>query len=92
MNVVRAISSEGYGRIAYYTQVRKRLDTDPQVQSYFAQETDELPDFYARQVSRDLGSLWSFLPTGGMFHDHKAYLVSEEGPRGVARHEELAAV
>jgi hypothetical protein len=92
MNVVRAISSEGSGRIAYYTEVRRRLDTDAQVQSYFAQETDELPDFYARQVSRDLGSLWRFLPAGSMSHDHKAYLASEERPLEVARHEELAAV
>src|SRR5205085_9283348 len=28
MNVVRAISSEGFGRIRYYTEVRRRLDTD----------------------------------------------------------------
>ena len=28
MNVVRAVSSEGFGRIKYHTEVRRRLDTD----------------------------------------------------------------
>jgi hypothetical protein len=92
MNVVRAISSEGSGRIAYYTELRRRLDVDAQVQGYFAQETDALPDFYADQVSRDLGSLWPWLPAGSMSHDHHAYLASEERPLEVARHEELTAV
>ena len=92
MNVVRALSSEGSGRIKYYTEVRRRLDTDSQLQNYFAQETDELPDFYANQVSRDLGSLFPFLPEGSMSHDHKAYLASEERPLEVARHPELAAI
>ncbi len=64
MNVVRALSSEGSGRITYYTEVRKRLDTDAQVQRYFAQETNELPDFYAHQVSRDLGSLFRYPARG----------------------------
>ncbi|MGZ6989185.1 MAG: radical SAM protein, partial [Thermoanaerobaculia bacterium] len=92
MNVVRAVSSEGSGRIAYYTELRRRLDVDAQVQRYFAQETDTLPDFYANQVSRDLGSLWRWLPAGSMSHDHKAYLASEERPLEAARHEELAVV
>jgi hypothetical protein len=92
MNVVRALSSEGSGRIAYYTEVRRRLDTDAQVRRYFAQETDELPDFYARQVRRDLGSLFRFLPEGSMSHEHKAYLESEVRPLETARPEELATV
>ena len=67
------------------------IDADAQVQRYFAQETDELPDFYARQVSRDLGSLFRFLPAGSMSHDHKAYLGFEERPLEVAPYEKLAA-
>ena len=31
MNVVRAISSEGFGRLAYYKDFRRRLDVDPHV-------------------------------------------------------------
>ena len=48
--------------------------------------------FYANQVSRDLGSLFPFLPEGSMSHDHKAYLRSEERPLAVARHPELATI
>jgi hypothetical protein len=43
-------------------------------------------------VSRDLGSLFRYLPAESMTHDHKAYLQSEEAPPEVARHEELATV
>jgi hypothetical protein len=77
LNVVRAISSEGAGRIAYYTEVRRRLDVDRQVQRYFEQETTELPDFYVDQVRNDLGPLWQWLPPGAMSHDSHAYRKSE---------------
>src|SRR6266700_68323 len=33
MNVVRAVSSEGYGRIRYHSEVRHRLDTEPRRRS-----------------------------------------------------------
>jgi hypothetical protein len=77
MNVVRAVSSEGYGRIAYYTSLRRRLDEDPQVRGYFSRTTDELPDFYREQVERDLGPLYRWLPEGSLYHDPNAYLKSE---------------
>ena len=35
MNVVRAVSSEGFGRIKYHTEVRRRLDTDATVPALF---------------------------------------------------------
>ncbi len=85
MNVVRAVSSEGFGRIKYHTEVRRRLEADPQVRRYFEQATTELPDFYLEQVKRDLGPLWSWLPAGALYHDHKAYLESEQG-RGQEEH------
>jgi hypothetical protein len=78
MNVVRAVSSEGFGRIAYYTEVRRRLDEDPQVRRYFAQESDVLPDFYRAQIQKDLGPLWQWLPEGALSHDQNAYLGTEE--------------
>jgi len=77
MNVVRAVSSEGYGRISYYTSLRRRLDDDPQVRAYFSRESDELPDFYREQVERDLGPLYRWLPEGSLYHDPNAYLKSE---------------
>ena len=78
MNVVRALSSEGFGRLEHYGRLRQRLDTDRQVQRYFEQETTELPEFYAEQVRRDLGPLWDWLPPGALTHDPNAYRESEE--------------
>lgn len=80
LNVVRAVSSEGFGRIKYFTEVRQRLDTDKQFRSYFEGETTELPQFYVDRVRRDLGSLWDWLPKGGLHHDPNAYLKSEDMP------------
>jgi hypothetical protein len=74
MNVVRAISSEGFGRIKYHTAIRRNLENDASFRRYFHGESDELPDFYTRRVRRDLGSLWEKLPEGALFHDQNAYL------------------
>src|SRR6059058_1499388 len=52
MHVVRAVSSEGFGRIQYHTDVRRRLDTDAQFRRYFEQETTELPQFYVDLVRK----------------------------------------
>src|SRR6266699_3634832 len=49
MNVVRAVSSEGFGRIRYHTELRRRLDTDPHLRRYFDQETSEIPEFYVER-------------------------------------------
>ena len=76
MNVVRAVSSEGFGRIKYHNEVRRRLDTDRQFRRYFEQETTELPQFYAELARKDLGPLWEWLPEGAMHHDPNAYLKS----------------
>ena len=75
MNVVRAMSSEGFGRIRYYQTVRERLVTaTAQFRRYFEQETDVLPPFYVERVKRDLGALWQYLPPGALEHDHHAYM------------------
>jgi hypothetical protein len=76
MNVVRAVSSEGFGRIKYHTEVRRRLDTDRQFRRYFEQETSELPKFYLDLARQGLGPLWEWLPEGAMHHDPNAYLKS----------------
>lgn len=78
MNVVRAVSSEGFGRIRYYTELCRRLRDDPQFRRYFEQETTELPQFYKRRVRRDLGPLWEWLPKGALYHDPNAYLNSQQ--------------
>ena len=76
MNVVRAVSSEGFGRLKYHTEIRRRLNTDRQFRGYFEQETTELPSFYTEMARKDLGSLWEWLPQGAMDHDPYAYLKS----------------
>jgi hypothetical protein len=77
LNVVRAVSSEGYGRINHYSDVRKRLEEDQQFRSYFERGTTTLPRFYVDQVQKDLGPMWKWLPKGALHHDPNAYLKSE---------------
>jgi hypothetical protein len=84
MNLMRAVSSEGWGRLRYYREILHRLDTDPQFQPYFDQETAVLPDFYADQVRRDLGPLALWLPATALHHDAYAYLKAERSATLVA--------
>ncbi|HSB08568.1 MAG TPA: radical SAM protein [Blastocatellia bacterium] len=79
MNVVRAISSEGFGRIKYHSEVLRRLNTDTHMRRYFEQETTELPEFYEELARKELGLLWEWLPDGAMHHDPNAYLKSVAG-------------
>jgi len=76
MNVVRAMSSEGWGRIAYHTTIRSLLDTDPSVRGFMEGEDDRLPAFYQARIRRDLGELHAHLPEGAVMHDPNAYLKS----------------
>lgn len=79
MNILRTLSSsEGFGRIRYYTEVRQRLHRDTQFRPYFEQETAELPRFYKDRVRKELGPLWGWLPEGALYHDPNAYLNSQE--------------
>lgn len=82
LNVVRAVSSEGYGRIGYYGEIRRRLLTDAQFRRYFEQEHTDLPAFYSDAVRRDLGPMWGWLPQGALNHDPNAYLKAELDRRG----------
>lgn len=77
MNLLRAVSSEGFGRIRYFTEVRRLLETDTQFRRFFEQETTELPKFYSDLIRKDLGPLWDWLPPGAMYHDPNAYLKAE---------------
>lgn len=79
MNVVRAVSSEGKGRLRYFKEVRRRLDEDTGFRDYFEGESDELPQFFVNRVREDLGPLWEWLPDGALYHDPLAYLKAEEG-------------
>ena len=90
MHLLRSVSTEGFGRVRYYSEVRRRLDSDPQFAPYFNQETAALPRFYEDLVRRDLGPLWRWLPTGALNHNPNAYLEATEATASPA--EEAALV
>jgi hypothetical protein len=81
LNLVRAVSTEGRGRLRYYREILRRLRNDRQFRPYFEQETRELPSFYVDRIRRDLGALWQWLPPGALDHDPHAYLRSENHSR-----------
>ena len=74
MNVVRAISEEGSGRIAYNKKILMQLNTDAKFLAFFEQETTELPQFYKDMIKNEMGPLWEWLPEGAIFHDQNEYL------------------
>lgn len=74
LNFVRAISSEGRGRIKYFRTVVEQLNTNRDFRRYFECETETLPSFFMDQIRRDLGPLWEYLPEGAIYHDQNAYL------------------
>jgi hypothetical protein len=74
MNVVRAISTEGFGRIRYHGTVRRLLDEDSSFRRYFEGESDSVPQFYVNRLKRDLRTYWEYLPPGALNHDPCAYL------------------
>ncbi|HYE99792.1 MAG TPA: radical SAM protein, partial [Planctomycetota bacterium] len=74
MNLVRAVSSEGWGRLDYYRRIRRRLDVDPEFRPYFEGESRRLPRFYRDLVKEELGDLWDWLPPGALEHEADAYL------------------
>ena len=74
MNFMRAISSEGYGRIRFYKSVRKHLKEDASFRAYFEGETRVLPEFYTNIIREDLGIWWQWLPKEALDHNENAYL------------------
>jgi hypothetical protein len=77
MNLVRAISSEGFGRLNFYRKVRGLLDEDRAFRDFFEGETTKIPQFYLDIIRKDLGALWEWLPEGAIYHDPNAYLKAE---------------
>lgn len=74
MNFMRAISSEGYGRLRFYRQVRKNLINDRGFRGYFEGESQQLPAFYTNIIKKDLGIWWQWLPKTAISHNANAYL------------------
>ncbi len=78
LNVVRAVSTEGRGRIRHDATIRRLLESDASVHRFFEGETAAVPAFYAERVRRDLGPLWDWLPAGALEHDPNAYFKSQD--------------
>jgi hypothetical protein len=78
LNVVRGLSSERFGRIKYFTEVRRLLLTDRSVHRFFEQETKEIPQYFVENIRGDLGEFWDWLPDGAVCHDPNAYLASQQ--------------
>jgi hypothetical protein len=74
MNFMRAISSEGYGRINFFKKVRKNLVEDSSFRDYFEGESNQLPEFYVNIIKKDLGVWWEWLPKTALEHNAYAYL------------------
>jgi hypothetical protein len=85
MNVMRAVSSEGYGRIRFYRQVRENLVNDSSFRAYFEGETTELPEFYTNIIKKDLGIWYEWLPKGAIQHNPNAYLDKQADTRVVEK-------
>lgn len=83
LNLLRAMSTEGAGRIKYYSSVREHLGGQNGFRAYFEQESASLPDFYMQQMRRDLGTFWQWLPERAIFHDPYAYLKDESDSRQI---------
>src|SRR5262249_4683106 len=77
LNLVRAMSSEGFGRIRYDSHLRGLLDSDSSLRRFLDGESALLPAFYTDHVRRDLGPFWASLPDGALSHDPNAYLKSQ---------------
>ncbi|MDF2187968.1 radical SAM protein [Paraflavitalea sp. CAU 1676] len=73
MNLMRAVSSEGYGRLRFFRQVRKNLISDKSFRAYFEGESKQLPPFYYNVIKKDLGVWWEWLPEKALLHNENAY-------------------
>jgi B12 binding domain len=74
MNLVRAFSNEGMGRIKLFKNVIQMLEKDRKFRDFFEGETTELPEFYRNYIKHDLGPMWDWLPEGSLVHDELAYM------------------
>jgi hypothetical protein len=69
LNFVRALSSEGVGRIRYDKSLRRSLTTDPALRDFLGGRSQTLPGFFERQMRHDLGAMWKWLPPDALCHD-----------------------
>ena len=80
LNVVRAVSSEGHGRLRHHREVLGHLEADRSFRDFMEQETTEIPRYFIEKVRKELGPMWDWLPAGALAHDADAYFLSEGVP------------
>jgi hypothetical protein len=78
LNVVRGFSSERFGRIKYFREIKQLLLTDRSMQRFFEQESTEIPAYFVDKIRSDLGEFWDWLPSGAIRHDPNAYAKSQQ--------------
>jgi hypothetical protein len=81
MNLLHAVSTEGFGRMWFYRKIRRLLDEDKAFRDYFEGETSVLPEFYLNIVRKNLGKLWEWFPEGALYHDQNAYYKLEQSKK-----------
>ena len=74
LNVVRAVSSEGFGRIRYDRTIRGLIESDATVRPFLEGRSTRLPAFFLEQIQQDLGPWWQWLPKEALYHDADADL------------------
>jgi hypothetical protein len=77
MNLMRAVSSEGFGRIKNHEKLTKQLTEMPSLIDFWSGRSNQIPEYYVEWMRRDLGPLWEWLPEGALCHDPRAYLAVE---------------
>jgi hypothetical protein len=77
LNVVRGLSSERYGRVAYFAEIRRRLESDQPFRRFFEQETLDIPPYFTQKIRRDLGRFWEWLPKGAIRHDPNTFMLPD---------------
>jgi hypothetical protein len=78
LNVVRGFSSERFGRVSYFSEVRRQLISDRSFRRFFEQETTTIPKFFVQKIRKDLGEFWHWLPDGALIHNPNTYLISQQ--------------
>jgi hypothetical protein len=68
LNFVRAVSSEGVGRVRYDRSLRAQLGNGSGVREFLEGKSRTLPAFFRDQIRRDLGPMWGWLPQGALSH------------------------
>jgi len=69
INLVRGISGEGRGRARFLEHTRRRLAQDPTLLTFLEGRSNQVPEFFAGEARRQLGSLGPHLPPEALSYD-----------------------